>query len=250
MKRSSTSPVLKLFVGVIIVAILGVVSITLIKKVKVNHTRRSIAESIAYIEQNFSCLDSTLTRSINPEVVRGIDSARCAAKVACDCLEKVYKESEYLELMKAGHPFKENRNRVDKDPSFMAGVYVGLDENEFKYQKSIDRVLMEYLRLGTYISDTTIIPWPAISLSNYIEQKKVRDKKSTQLLTDCLVVLADGKDKGETIKPIRKAKRIRKKRENDIEILSFDDSVLDFIIRYDRLLMDYCQQQSEQKNGN
>ncbi len=246
MKRNGLSPVLRFFVGIVIAVLIGVVTIAVIKKVKVNHTRRSIAESIAYIKQNFSCLDSTMTRNINPEVVGIIDSARFAATEACGCLERMNEVSVYRKFKKRD-PVLENsdyRGYADKMPVFAAGVLMGMDfECDFEYQNAISQVLMQYVRLGKYITDTTMIPWPLISLSDYLEQKKDRDEKSSQSLSKCYEILLNGAKNGETVVPIREAIRIRKKRDNDIEILSFDDSVLDFIIRYDRLLMDYCQQQ-------
>ena len=246
MKRNGLSLVLRIFIGIIIPVLIGAVSIAVIKKVKVNNTKKSITESIAYIKQNFSCLDSTMTRNIIPEVVEIIDSARFAATEACGCLERMNEVSEYRKFKKRD-PVLENsdyRSYADKMPIFAAGVLMGMDlDCDSEYQNAISQVLMQYVRLGKYNTDTTLIPWPLISLSNYLEQKKVRDERSSQSLSKCYEILLNGAKNGETVVPIRKAIRIRKKRDNDIEILSFDDSVLDFIIRYDRILMDYCHQQ-------
>ena len=251
MKKNGLSLSLKIIIGVIIAAIIGVVSIAAVKKVRVNNTKNKIAESIAYIQNNFSCLDSTQTRCVNPGVVEIVNTARYSAKEACDYLENMKSEKDYRKLIRKRDPVLEKndyRDYVDKMPILMATVYMGADrENDFMYQEAIFQVLKQYVRVGEYITNTTVIPWPLISLYDYLQQKKYRDEKSTQLLTEGYNILLIDAKEGESVKSIRKAMRIRNKRDNDIDILHFDESVLDFIIRYDKLLMNYCQQPCEQQ---
>ena len=246
MKKNGLSLFWKVIIGVAIAAIIGLVSISVVKKVKVNNAKKKIAESIVYIKNNFSPMDSTQTGCMNPGVVEIINNARYSAKDACDWLERMSKETDYRKFIREKDPVLENsgyRDHIDKLKITKTAVFMAAyRESDYMYQDAIFQVLREYVRVGEYITDTTIIPWPLISLHDYLKQKKNRDEKSSQLLTEGYNVLLKGAKGGETAKLIREAMRIRDKRDNDIDILRFDESVLDFIIRYDEILTNYCQQ--------
>ena len=250
MEKNKLSLFQKVMIGVIIAAIIGVVSVVAVKKVRVNNTKKNIAESIEYIENNFSPLDSILTLYVDSGVVEIINKARYSTLEACNCLKAMNTENDYRKLIKEETPeLGDYGTNVDKN--FIVAVNIYRDrELDYMYQENIQRVLMQYLSLDDHIT-TTIIPWPLLSLNDYKEKKRTRDEKSSQLFLESYNIMVKGAKEGEpSEKSIKKALKVRKKRDNDIDILHFDESVLDFIIRYDSLLTDYCQQQSRQQIAN
>lgn len=214
---------LGIIVGVIIGVLFTIMGEKWADKREIKNIKANIAKNIERIQSEFPSENLEQDTLLTEELTNRIREHQQAALEACDYWERVNASRNYRQYW-----------RHNKLEEFQKIIYSDI-ENEVKYQESMLKVydtIDNKISIFETTNDTII---RGFMTSGMVEGLSKRDRSSLRQLEQCQDQIREAL-KGDDKNGLEEAVRIRKQRDNDIDILRFDEQLFRIIIVYDSML--------------